>query len=302
MENGKLGFTLTKNQKDFLENAIALVVKDILEKKELRNLDNDFVAEKVKKYIDAHKKIKEKIKQTDKDNFKRLQRAKEYKELVKGVRAELREIYGVFILKGYKKLPKLLEELKKDPSIANHNKILKLHKSSKERLPFYPIIYKKMFEITGKPKRIIDLACGLNPFSYPYLECEPEYIAYDLAQKDLDYIKEYFGIMEIKGIVKKIDLLNLDKSNLCEIGRKNDLVLLLKTVDSLETIKRNISQEVLESIKADNVVVSFSSISIGGRKAIKKEKRAWFEKLVDRLGYKFVVFEVPGEVFYILSK
>lgn len=290
-----------------IDNQINLIVDDILSKKELRNLDEDFVAEKVKKYIDAHKKVKEKIEQAGKDNFKRLKRAKEYKELVKAVRAELREIYGVFILKGYKKLRKMIEELRKDPSIVNHNKILKLHKSSKERLAYYPIIYKKIFEITGKPKRIVDLACGLNPFSYPYIAdqgCEPEYVACDLAEKDLDYINEYFGIMEIKGIVKKIDLLNLDKSNLFEIEEKeeNNLVLLLKTLDSLETVKRNISQEVLESIKADNIVVSFSSISIGGRKAIKKEKRAWFEKLVERLGYNFTVFEVPGEIFYVLSK
>ncbi len=279
-----------------MEAAISLIVKDILTKKELSNLSKEFVLEKVKKFLETHKKINEKMK---KENYLRLQRAKEYKELVKTIRAELREVYGVFILKDYKKRYELLEELKKNPSIENHNKILGLHKSSKERLPYYSLVYKKIFEITGIPKKIVDLACGLNPFSYPFLGCKPEYIACDLAEKDLEFIKEYFKIMMIKGSTKKI---NLIKSNLYEVVKKNDLVLLFKTLDSLETIKRNISGQVLRNIQGKFIVVSFSTKSLGGGKIIRKEKRAWFERLIKKLGYRSKIFEIPGETFYIITK
>nr|MCK4929715.1 hypothetical protein [Nanoarchaeota archaeon] len=279
-----------------MEAAISLIVKDILTKKELSNLSKEFVLEKVKKFLETHKKINEKMK---KENYLRLQRAKEYKELVKTIRAELREVYGVFILKDYKKRYELLKELKKNPSIENHNKILGLHKSSKERLPYYSLVYKKIFEIAGVPKRIIDLACGLNPFSYPFLGCKPEYVACDLSEKDLDFIKEYFKIMRIKGSTKKI---NLIKSNLYEVVKKNDLVLLFKTLDSLETIKRNISGQVLRNIQGKFIVVSFSTKSLGGGKIIRKEKRAWFERLIKKLGYRSKIFEIPGETFYIITK
>ncbi|MBW2990449.1 hypothetical protein KY348_01960 [Candidatus Woesearchaeota archaeon] len=308
MENGKLSFTLTKNQNDFLENTIDrlnLLVKDILAKKELRNLDKGFVMEKVKKYIITHKKINKKLKQRKYSEFKR---SKEHKELIKKIRAELREVYGVFILRGYDKLPKLLKELRKNPSIENHNKILALHKSTKERLPYYALVYKKIFEITGKPNRIIDLACGLNPFSYPYvanLGCEPEYLACDLADKDLEYIKEYFRIMGIKGSTKKINLIKsnlFDVKKLKEVENQYALVLLLKTLDSLETVKRNVSKQILESIKAEFIVVSFSTKSLGGKKAIHKDRRAWFERLARNQGYQVNIFEIPGEIFYILTK
>lgn len=279
-----------------MEAAISLIVKDILTKKELSNLSKEFVLEKVKKFLETHKKINEKMK---KENYLRLQRAKEYKELVKTIRAELREVYGVFILKDYKKRYELLKELKKNPSIENHNKILGLHKSSKERLPYYSLVYKKIFEIAGVPKRIIDLACGLNPFSYPFLGCKPEYVACDLSEKDLDFIKEYFKIMRIKGSTKKI---NLIKSNLYEVVKKNDLVFLFKTLDSLETIKRNISGQVLRNIQGKFIVVSFSTKSLGGGKIIRKEKRAWFERLIKKLGYRSKIFEIPGETFYIITK
>ncbi|KYK24589.1 hypothetical protein AYK26_03365 [Euryarchaeota archaeon SM23-78] len=282
-----------------MEDVTGVIVKDVLAKKELRNLNQEFVKEKVRKYVGTHKEIREKIK---KEAYVRLRRSKEYKALIKNIRAELREIYGVFILKGYDKLPKLLDELKKNPSLENHNKILALHKSTKERLPYYLVVYKKIFEIIGTPKRIIDLACGLNPFSYPYLGCKPEYIACDLAEKDLEFIKEYFEIIGIKGQIKKIDLI---KSNLFEIEgviKKDDLVLLLKTLDSLETVKRNVSERILKNIKAKDIVVSFSTKSIGGKKAIHKDRRAWFEKLVKKIGFKIKVFEIPGESFYVLTK
>lgn len=281
-----------------MEAAIKLVVENILAKKELSNLSEEFVLEKVKKFLETHKKVNEKIK---KENYLRLQRSKEYKELVKTIRAELRKVYGVFILKDYKKRYELLKELKKNPSIENHNKILGLHKSSKERLPYYSLVYKKIFKIAGVPKRIIDLACGLNPFSYPFLGCKPEYVACDLSEKDLDFIKKYFKAMKIKGKTKRIDLIK-DKDKIKMISKNADVVFLFKTLDSLETIKRNISWQVLRNIQGKFIVVSFSTKSLGGGKIIRKEKRAWFERLIKKLGYRSKIFEIPGETFYIITK
>ncbi len=272
------------------------LVDDILAKKELSNLNKEFVNEKVGFFLDKHKKIKEKLEQSKYSEFRR---SKEYKEIIKGVRAELREVYGVFIMKDYKKRDTLLEDLKKDSSIENHNMILALHKSSKERLPYYSLVYKKIFEITGIPERIVDFACGLNPFSYPYLGCKPAYLACDLAEKDLEFINAYFRAMKIKGNSKRVDLI---KDDLNDIVKKEDLVLLLKTLDSLEAVKRDISGQILRALKAKFIVVSFSTKSLGGKKIIRKERRTWFEKLIKKLNYRFEAFEIPDETFYVITK
>jgi 16S rRNA (guanine(1405)-N(7))-methyltransferase len=311
MENGKVGFTLTKNPEDFLEDkinqdqVIAFLVKDIVAKKELNNLDENLVSEKVRLFL-AKPNNKNVLDKLGKVNYGQFQRSKEHGELVKKVRAELREIYGVFIMDGYKKRHSLLEELKKKPSLENleiHNQILALHKSSKERLPYYPVVYKKIFEITGIPKKIIDLACGLNPISYPYiasasLGSKPECIACDLAEKDLEFIQEYFDIMKIKGSVKRIDLTKeKDYANMVA-----DVAFLFKTLDSLEAVEWNISEKVFANLKSKFIVVSFATKSIGGKKTIRKEKRSWFERLVDRQGHSVKTFEIPGEIFYVISK
>jgi predicted RNA methylase len=247
--------------------------------------------------LEKHKKIKDKLESSEYPKFRR---SKEHEAILKRVRVELREIYGVFIQEDYKKRFELLEKLEKNPSLENHNKILALHKSSQERLPYYPLVYKKIFEITGFPKRILDLACGLNPFSYPYLWCKPEYVACDLAEKDLEFIQDYFSVMNIKGLTKKIDLTKDDAGIVGTISEGSDLVFLFKALDSLEAVKRNISEQILKSLKAKFIVVSFSTKSLGGKKTIKKQRRAWFERLVNRLGYKMHTFEIPGELFYII--
>ena len=276
-------------------NRIGLVIKDILAKKELNNLDEDFVLEKVNSFLEKHKEIKGKLEKTEYPKFRR---SKEHEEIIKKIRAELREVYGVFIQDDYKKRFKFLEELKKNPALENHNKILALHKSSQERLPYYSVVYKKIFEITGNPRKIVDFACGLNPFSYAYLNCKPEYLACDLAEKDLEFIQEYFKIMKIAGSVKKIDLI---KDDVSEITKDADVAFLFKTLDSLEAIKWGNSEVLLSKIKSRFIVVSFSTKSLGGKKTIKKEKRTWFERLVKKFGYRSQVFEIPGELFYVLS-
>ncbi|HHE36249.1 MAG TPA: hypothetical protein ENL16_00355 [Candidatus Woesearchaeota archaeon] len=282
-----------------MEDLIRFIAKDVLTKKELRNLDEEFVIERIKIFLKKHKRIKEKLEQRKQFNLKR---AKEYKEIIKAVRAELREVYGVFILKEHFKLGELLDKLRKNPCLENHNKILESHKSSKERLPYYALVYKRIFEIIGVPKRIVDLGCGLNPFSYPYIKFKPEYVACDLAKKDLEFIKEYFKIMRIKGVIKRVDLAKDCQDKLKEIIKKEDVVFLLKTVDSLEAIKKNISKDLLRSIPARFIVVSFSTKSLGGKKRIRRERRTWFERFVKKLGYKITIFEIPGEIFYVLTK
>ena len=41
--------------------------------------------------------------------------------------------------------------------------------STKERIDYYPKIYSEIFRIAGKPGIIADLGCGVNPFSFPYM-------------------------------------------------------------------------------------------------------------------------------------
>lgn len=275
---------------------INLLVDDILQKKELSHLDHDFVREKTVVLLNSNNKIMQKLK---KEEYSRFKRSKEHDEMIKSIRSKLREIYGAFMLKGHDKRKEALSKLKEDPSNSNHDCILCLHKSSKERIGYYEEVYKKIFEITGKPGSILDLACGFNPFSYPYLGCRPSYVASDISKEDMEFIRKYFRMMKIKGDAISKDLITDDISSLSE---KADMVFLFKALDSLEAVKKNISRKLMASIKSKFIVVSFATQSLGGRKMIKKERRSWFEKLAKRLELELVSFEIPNEIFYVLRR
>lgn len=270
------------------------LVKDILGKKELKNLDEAIVVDELNKFFKRNKKVKKTLE--DKDFNKK---SAEYKLALKEVRKKLREIYGVFIQRDYGKREYLLNKLNKKNSEEILPKLLALHQSTKERLPYHKEVYKKIFEITGKQKTILDLACGLNPLGYQWLGYKPKYLASDIAEKDLEFIQSFFSKNKINGTTIKIDLVT-EQDKIKSI--KSGVCFLFKALDSLETRKRHVSKELIEKINAKWIVVSFSKVSLGGGKRIIKSKRSWVTNFLKKKGFLYKEFEVPNEFFFVIKK
>ena len=255
-------------------------IKKVKDKKGLRSLSDKFVLKIVKEYIEVNK-----LQQLDK---------KSLRQLVKKVRAKLHEIHGAFLSVKFSKVKKLLGKLDNINDIATHKALLRLHKSTKERLQYYSQIYDKIFGVTNKPKSLLDLGCGLNPFSLPFMKFMPDmYYAVDLKKSDIELINEYFRKVKIKGKARVMDLTKEDivlpQVNVC---------FMFKLLDSLESVKFNVTKTLFKKIKAGWIVVSFATTSLGGKKRIKE--RGWFEKYITNLEYE--KFSVPNEVFYIIKK
>jgi hypothetical protein len=221
------------------------------------------------------------------------------KVIIKEVKARLHKIYGSFQINKKKKRDTLLEELKENPSsIDLHRKILETNLSTKERLKGYNTVYHRIFLITGKPKSILDLGSGINPISYPFLECNPSYLAIEIDEEDVNFINEYFKIKNIKG---KAELKAINKENI-ESLPKTDVTFLFKVIDPLEVKKgHKFSEELLKSIKSKYIVASFSTKTISN-KMMKYPRRGWFEKLLTRLKYKFRIVKTQNEFYYVIYK
>ncbi len=142
------------------QEKLNIIVADIKRKKELAELSDAFLLEKVILHLQKNQKLTSFLE--EKCNPK----SAVYKETIKRIREQLRRSYGLFhphqtppeiLLHWSTTTPKEQSDLL--------NEILKTHSSTKERLTAYPSLYKRIFDITGKPSSILDLACGLNPFS-----------------------------------------------------------------------------------------------------------------------------------------
>ncbi|MFH1637110.1 MAG: hypothetical protein ABIB71_01665 [Candidatus Woesearchaeota archaeon] len=264
---------------------LSRLISDIVAKRELKDIDRALVEDLVKDYVSSHP-----LKDLP---YSQLKRTKEYKLAVKEIRRVLREVYGVFKLKGFDKREEILERLKGLDDVECHEALLKLHKSTAERLEFYPEVYSAILNVAGEVKSVLDLGCGLNPVSYPFMNRKVKYLAAELSEKDSAFIQKYFDKAGVDGKAFALNLLEVKELP------SADICFMFKLPDTLESLKRGVTKELLGKIKCKWLVVSFSTKSLGGRKSISKKRLVWFEKLIKDKSYE--TFEIENEFFYIIK-
>lgn len=304
------------------------LIEDIKDKKELRMLDDEFVKNKLdvffkeRYYEQEKKKFLEKLSKSK--SYKQFTKSKEYKFLIKEIRAELRRVYGVFILEGYNKRVNILLQLKElsknyipendSEYIDLHNQLFALHKSTKERMDHYNELYNIIFEkianfekeskLSDITKKYVfmDLACGLNPISSVLFKDKiKRYYASDISTEDCKFLKEYFDITNIDAIIFPADLTEEKIFHKLE-KIPVDICLIFKTLDGLERIKRNISEDLLKSISTKYFAITFPTLSIGGHREIKEHRRLWLERLLEKLNWPYEKHTLGSELLYVVKK
>ncbi|HLC51796.1 MAG TPA: hypothetical protein VJI98_00960 [Candidatus Nanoarchaeia archaeon] len=265
------------------------LVKDIKKKKELSSLDDDFVKEHLIQTLNKNHKMATIL------NEKFIPRSKHYSEIIKAVRSDLRKVYGLF--REDKIKIDFIQELLKDPRNKRLiNRVLETHSSTRERLPYYEELYRKIFAITGKPKIILDLGCGINPFSLIYMKFKGIYYAYDVSKIELNQINLYFKSIKQSGKAKITDITKWNKFP------KADIAFLFKMTDMIDRGKGHKgTEEMIRHLPVKYLVVSFPTLTMSG-KLMTAPRRNWMEWLCNRLGYHFKIIEMPNELFYIMEK
>ncbi|MBW3014116.1 hypothetical protein KY335_02635 [Candidatus Woesearchaeota archaeon] len=269
-------------------NVKELIAK-IKEKKELSAVEDRFVRAEIIKYFKQNPKALQAVSEGR-------TRSEEYKQTVKNVRAVLRRIYGIFLTKAAQDRERYLES-------GDYEKILETHLSTKERLPSYPVIYEKIFAVTGEPAIILDLGCGMNPLSYPFMKTDAEYYASELNETDCDFLDKCFKKMGIKGKATPLDLVEAAKNpELLKVFPKADVCFLFKVLDEIERKKgRKTSEALIKAIDAKWLVISFSMKTLQGG-PMRKPYRRWLEQMLTRLGYEFEMIKEGNEIFYVVKK
>ena len=232
------------------------IIDAITSKKELQSIDREYVKTLLTNYP------------------KQVTSPKELKIIVKEIRAKLRRTYGVYRKKGPLSL--------------------KTHASTRERLPYYKRLYKEIFIITGQPKSIIDLGCGLNPLSATIIdEPKPKYYAYDINKVEIAHINQYFKENRING---KAEILDIRK---VELLPKADLAFLFKITDLIEKKGHKETERILTNLKVKHAIISFPTKTLSGKK-MNFPRRRWVELLAERKKWEWQKIELPNEIFYIL--
>src|SRR3989338_7680151 len=273
------------------EEIIQALIIAVRAKKKLIYLDPSLVLHEAEKYLRQHPSAIAQL-----SNLQ----AATTKGLIKYVRRHFHDIYEVFQTNDIGKRAALLKKITLADTKA-HQKLLAAHLSTRERLPYYPELYRKVFAITGKPHSILDLGCGLNPVSFPFMKLHltTHYTATELCEDDCTFIAQYFRIIGLShATAHRLDLVR-EYERLQDFPA--DLCFLFKVLDVCETQQRHITYKILEHIRAPFIVASFSLRNVKGE-PMRRRKSHWFERMCRNLGYSWDTFEIPGELFYVVRK
>ena len=132
-------------------------------------------------------------------------RAKKEKEIEKVAKNKLHQVYGAYFDQTrIKKIEKALQALEMPITTSNIkatcSKVLRFHASSQERLPLLDEFYSQLFQQLTPPNKIMDLACGLNPFTLPWSleQCEFFYYDADIDHSSVKLFNQYFKSCNFK--------------------------------------------------------------------------------------------------------
>ncbi len=270
------------------------ILIEIKKNKKYFYIDNEIIKKEIAIYL--------------KSNQQFILTKKNLKKAVKKIRAILHGIYSSYQTKKKKKRNFYLEHLKN--SVNDKERFFDITKnllsttiSTKERIGHYKFIYEKIFEITAKPKTIIDLGCSLNPLSFPYMKLKNlNYYAYDIDNSDIDFLNNYFFIMKDFGLNGKAEI--LDINNIEKISKLpySDIILIFKLIDIIDVKnKKKISEEIIKLLIKNTkfIVVSFPTVTLTGKK-MNLPRRTGFELMLKRINLYFKEFSTNNEVFYLI--
>lgn len=189
--------------------------------------------------------------------------------------------------------------------------VLRLHTSSAERLPALAELYERIWAAAGEargarrtdPLRVLDLACGLNPFALPWMGLAPgsSYHGIDADGRVVDLARLALSHIELPELRQPAVVEVGDVLSLPEVASDRfDVVLLLKALPTLERLAPGASSELLRRITVPVVVISTATNSLGRRSVRRLSHDALIERTLADSGRRQVVrFEMAGEAVIV---
>jgi 16S rRNA (guanine(1405)-N(7))-methyltransferase len=227
------------------------------------------------------------------------------KESIKATRTVLHQIGGAYLpvnppyalwieeLAG-------LSHLSTDPALRTFcTQKMQMHASTRERLPFLEDFMHLIHENVGEIETLLDLACGLNPLTLPWLPMKPDAQVYlcDIYTDMVAFVNTFRQHLGFAGASQVCDLTSELPSQSVQVA------FLLKTIPCLEQIQKMVGTCLLEGIQAETLVVTFPAYSLGGRsKGMRQTYAAHFTDLVAGKPWEIKKFEIGNELVYIIHK
>ena len=216
------------------------------------------------------------------------------KEADRAARRELHRVAGAFFSREEAKRAEKLLAAWPEGGDEALSRILSLHASTRERLPLAAMdaLYAQLFEMTGKPRRVLDLACGLNPV---YLAARGvSVLGLDAHLGAVALVNRFAEENGLDARAEGADLRTAALPN-----ERFDLALVFKLLPLLGAE----GYALLKRICAEYVAVSFPTRTLSGRSV--GMERNYSSALEEHCPQRFAIadrFVAGNELIYILKE
>ena len=227
------------------------------------------------------------------------------KETVKRTRAKLHQVGGAYQERKIP-YPDLLSQLAElpsdfhDPEVKEFcGKTLQFHRSTKERLFLLDTLYEDIFTQLPPVNSILDLACGLNPLTLPWMPVAEDatYFSCDVYPEMMNFVNAFMSHFSLPGHAFTCDLIQSVPQH------EVDLALVFKTIPCLEQIDKSIGTRLLNQLNAKAVLVSFPVRSLSGRaKDMPRYYEEHFTEMLSQTVWKMEKISTIDELFFMLKK
>jgi len=178
-------------------------------------------------------------------------------------------------------------------------RIMATHASSRERLPILNKFYTTIFDETGLPNSVVDIACALNPLSLRWMGLPPsvKYRGYDIHSLTVQLVNHYFQLEGLCALAEVRDVL-VSPSRMY-----HDVALLLKMYHCLEHRRRGAGWQVVQETCAKSIIISFPSHNLKGRSVdIVKNYEGDIRYNVQGCGWTCSRLDFDSEIVLVVKK
>jgi 16S rRNA (guanine(1405)-N(7))-methyltransferase len=231
------------------------------------------------------------------------------KEAIKETKNTLHQVAGAFADSGlrYDACLQSLQAARLDESPQGLRRacaeIMERHASTRERLPLLDEFYATLLGdlAPARPIRsILDVACGLNPLTLPWMPLAPgaAYYACDLYGDMMTFLNSFFALSGlVEGHAETHDVVTSLPE--CRV----DVALVLKALPPLEQTAKAAGLHLLRRLPAEIVIVSFPTRTLGGRnKQMEVHYETRFRDLIRDEPWRVERFLFANELCFRITK
>jgi 16S rRNA (guanine(1405)-N(7))-methyltransferase len=226
------------------------------------------------------------------------------KAAIKATRARLHQVYAAYESPvDYARAARDLESAYAGGDRASIEaacrRLLALHTSTRERLPILERFYGELWAHTGVPGVVLDLACGLNPLSVPWMGLDEgaAYRGYDIDAARVTFLRRALPLAGLDAYMHLQDVL-------CEApSEAGEVALLMKSSACLERQQAGATLSLLDALRVRYVVVTFPVRSLGNReKGMAAHYERTFRTQIANRPWPVIRLLFESELVFIVDK